>query len=54
MLVQTILNGILCIRFAIGAQRTTEKHIRDAYNILEEESQLAIAVWEKKQIHGNM
>jgi aromatic-L-amino-acid decarboxylase len=47
-LVQTNINGISCIRFAIGAQRTTEKHIQDAYKILEDEAQLAIATWKGK------
>jgi len=49
MLVQTEIYGIFCIRFAIGAQRTKEKHIRDAYSILEEESRLAVAIWREKR-----
>lgn len=45
IVVPTSVNGIFCIRFAIGAQRTTERHVRDAYDILEEEARLALAVW---------
>jgi len=49
MVVQTDINGVFCIRFAIGAQRTMEKHIRDGYKILEEESGLAVAAWKHKE-----
>ena len=48
MLVQTEINGIYCMRMAIGAQRTTEKHIRDAFNIFEEEASRAIEAWKQK------
>ena len=36
------------MRMAIGAQRTTEKHIRDAFNIFEEEASKAIEAWKQK------
>jgi aromatic-L-amino-acid decarboxylase len=48
MLVQTEINGIYCMRMAIGAQRTTEKHIRHAFNIFEEEATQAIDIWREK------
>ncbi len=48
MLVQTEINGIYCMRMAIGAQRTTEKHIQDAFNIFEDEATKAMDIWEQK------
>ena len=38
LMTQTNVNNIFCIRMVIGAQRTTEKHIREAYDILEIEA----------------
>ena len=43
LLTQTKLNGVFCIRFAIGAARTKEEHIDHAWSILQEEAQSAIA-----------
>jgi aromatic-L-amino-acid decarboxylase len=54
MLNQTVVNGIVCIRLSIGAERTAEKHIRNAYSILEEESQLALGIWEQKRGDENV
>ena len=34
LLTQTELNGVFCIRFAVGAQRTTEQHIQRAFDLL--------------------
>jgi len=48
MLVQTEINGIYCMRMAIGAQRTTEKHIQDAFNIFEDEATKAMDIWKQK------
>ncbi|KIM41616.1 hypothetical protein M413DRAFT_445591 [Hebeloma cylindrosporum] len=45
MLTQTSLNGIFCIRFAVGATRTNEGHIQDAYNIIVEEAKSALKTW---------
>jgi aromatic-L-amino-acid decarboxylase len=47
MVVPTTINGIYCIRFAVGAQRTEDKHIRDAHNIFEAEAKTAIEVWQQ-------
>ncbi|KAF8638057.1 hypothetical protein AX16_010689 [Volvariella volvacea WC 439] len=46
-LTQTTLNGVYCIRFAVGAARTGEEHIRKAYEVIEEEAGRAIAGWEE-------
>ncbi|KAJ7502871.1 pyridoxal phosphate-dependent transferase [Mycena galericulata] len=43
---QTVLNGVFCVRFAIGASRTTEAHIRAAFDSIVEEARAALAVWE--------
>ena len=47
MLTQTCLNGIFCIRFAVGATRTNEGHIQDAYNIIIEEAKSTIETWDQ-------
>lgn len=44
-LTQTILNGVHCIRFAVGAERTTDKHVNGAFDLLEEEARNAIKTW---------
>jgi aromatic-L-amino-acid/L-tryptophan decarboxylase len=44
-LTQTILNGVNCIRMAIGASRTTETHIHDAFKLISEESELTLQAW---------
>ena len=46
MLTQTSLNGIFCIRFAVGATRTNEGHILDAYNVIVEEAKAALDAWD--------
>ncbi|KAL1756735.1 pyridoxal phosphate-dependent transferase [Schizophyllum commune] len=35
---QTSLNGVHCVRFAVGAARTEEEHVRRAFAIIEEEA----------------
>jgi aromatic-L-amino-acid decarboxylase len=47
MLTQTSLNGIFCVRFAVGAARTTEEHIQEAYNIIIKEAKFAFEAWEQ-------
>jgi len=44
LMTQTILNGVFCIRFAIGAARTQEIHIKQAYDLLQQEAELALAL----------
>ncbi|KAF9528480.1 aromatic-L-amino-acid decarboxylase [Crepidotus variabilis] len=50
MLTQTNINGIFCIRLAVGSPFTEEKHIQQAYNVLEEEAKSALQLW--KQGHA--
>jgi len=45
MLTQTSLNGIFCIRFATGATRTTEVHVRAAYDVLCKEAESTLKTW---------
>ena len=33
-LTQTMLNGVVCLRFAIGAQRTEDEHIDRAWELI--------------------
>ena len=42
MLTQTELNGVFCIRFAIGAIRTEVCHIEQAYHLLQKEAELVL------------
>lgn len=49
LLTQTILNGITCLRFAVGAYRTEERHIDQAFNLLQEEGNIAIKEWENRK-----
>lgn len=41
-LTQTVLDGIFCIRLAIGAARTEERHVKAAYDILCEEAKATV------------
>lgn len=45
MMTQTNLNGIFCIRFVTGAMRTTEVHVRTAYDILCKEAENTLEMW---------
>lgn len=47
MLTQTSLSGIFCVRFAVGAARTNEEHIQEAYNIIIKEAKFAYETWEQ-------
>jgi len=42
-LTQTKINGVFCIRFAIGAARTTKEHIDKAWVLLNKEADAALA-----------
>lgn len=48
LLTQTVLNGVACIRFAIGVLRTGERHIDQALKLLQDEGRIAIQEWEAK------
>jgi aromatic-L-amino-acid decarboxylase len=47
LLTQTILNGVFCIRLAVGAARTDSVHIQSAHDLLEKEAKIAIETWEQ-------
>ncbi|KAG8746154.1 hypothetical protein FRC10_006020 [Ceratobasidium sp. 414] len=47
LLTQTDLAGTFCVRFAVGAVRTEERHIRDAMDILVEEAQATLREWKE-------
>ncbi|KIM79842.1 hypothetical protein PILCRDRAFT_10021 [Piloderma croceum F 1598] len=46
LLTRTELNGIFCIRFAVGAARTDETHIQRAFDLLCTEAESAIRTFE--------
>jgi aromatic-L-amino-acid decarboxylase len=48
-LTQTDLAGTFCIRVAIGGQRTQEKHIRDAFDLLNYEGEETLKAWSGPQ-----
>ena len=35
---KTVLNGVYCIRFAVGAERTEEKHVDAAFYVITDEA----------------
>ncbi|CAL1713657.1 unnamed protein product [Somion occarium] len=45
MLTQTMINGVFCIRFAVGATRTKKEHIDKAWSIIQEEAVAAVQDW---------
>ncbi|KAM6502085.1 Pyridoxal phosphate-dependent transferase [Amanita muscaria] len=47
LLTQTVLNGVTCIRFAVGAYRTEKKHIDQAFQLLLEEGDIATKEWKE-------
>lgn len=51
-LTQTDLNGTFCVRMAIGATRTEERHIRAAFSLLEEEGGIALREW-RENLQGD-
>ena len=53
ILTQTELNGIFCIRFAVGATRTNETHIQKAYDLLCVEAEQAMATRKEKAEGGS-
>lgn len=44
---QTVLNGVHCIRLAVGAVRTESVHIQHAFEILQKEAKLALEAWKQ-------
>ncbi|KAH9942073.1 pyridoxal phosphate-dependent transferase [Amylocystis lapponica] len=47
-LTQTDLNGIYCVRFAVGAARTQRVHIDKAWALIQEEAGSALEEWKAK------
>ena len=47
MLTPTNLNGIFCIRLVVGAARTEELHVRNAYEVVAEEAEGVLQAWHK-------
>jgi hypothetical protein len=45
LLTQTDLAGTFCIRMAIGAVRTEEKHVQEAFDLLVEEAHATLREW---------
>ncbi|KAF8220587.1 hypothetical protein L208DRAFT_747020 [Tricholoma matsutake] len=50
-LTQTTLNGVFCIRMAVGAARTDSVHIQKAYDLLNKEAEMAIETWEQSTVN---
>ncbi|EMD37052.1 hypothetical protein CERSUDRAFT_84071 [Gelatoporia subvermispora B] len=48
MLTQTVLNGVFCIRFAVGAARTQQEHIDTAWDLLQQEGAVAVQEYMQK------
>ncbi|KAF9232241.1 pyridoxal phosphate-dependent transferase [Melanogaster broomeanus] len=46
-LTRTDLIGTICMRMAVGAERTTDAHIKRAFDVLCEEADVTLKVWEK-------
>ena len=53
LLTRTDLNGIICIRLAVGSARTEEKHIQQAFELLCAEAELTIRAFEDAQMRAN-
>jgi aromatic-L-amino-acid/L-tryptophan decarboxylase len=43
---QTDLNGVFCVRFAVGSWMTTEEHVRKAFEVLEHEAEEVVRLSE--------
>jgi aromatic-L-amino-acid decarboxylase len=46
---QTELNGVFCVRMAIGTERTVEGDIERALAVIGEEGRVALRKWERMQ-----
>lgn len=47
MLTQTELDDVFCIRFVVGAQRTTDAHVRRAFDVISAEADRTTEAWGK-------
>ena len=50
LVTQTVLNGVFCIRLAVGAARTDSVHIQKAYDLLNKEAKIAVETWEQSTV----
>ena len=46
-LTSTELNGIFCIRFAVGSKLSMEEHVQRAFDLISEEGEATIAEWKQ-------
>ncbi|KAG6828345.1 hypothetical protein H0H92_008284 [Tricholoma furcatifolium] len=44
-LTRTVLDGVVCIRFAVGCVRTEQRHIQQACKLIHEEAVLTLEAW---------
>lgn len=54
LLTETDLNGVVCIRFAVGSYRTEDKHIHHAFQLLMQEGKIAMDEWQRGQVKAAM
>jgi aromatic-L-amino-acid/L-tryptophan decarboxylase len=45
LLTHADMNGAFCVRFAVGAEMTTEEHVKKAFDIICEERDVAVKEW---------
>ncbi|OCH88704.1 aromatic-L-amino-acid decarboxylase [Obba rivulosa] len=50
LLTQTVLNGVFCIRFAVGAARTQQEHVDRAWEILQREGAVAVQEFAQRKL----
>lgn len=54
LLTQTEVNGIYCIRLAVGAQGTEERHILNAFHAIHQEAEIVLEEWnDEKGVNCN-
>lgn len=46
LLTHTNLNGVYCIRFVVGGLRTTRQHIEKAFELINEEAEVTLRLWD--------
>lgn len=49
---KTVLNGIYCLRIAVGAERTEERHIDAAFELISSEARQIMASYHKPAAEG--
>ena len=51
-LTRTDLGGSICLRMSTGGYRTEERHVMEAFEILEQEAQQLVKGWSTKKMTG--